>query len=56
MTRETPATKGGTMWVKMLSGKFNKIGNFHAILGIIQKPQIYDMGLTALLPLRRKAH
>jgi hypothetical protein len=27
---------------------------FHATLGIFYMPQIYDMGQTALLPLRRK--
>jgi hypothetical protein len=46
---ESPlAAKGGTMWSRMVSGNL-------AIFGIFYMPQIYDMGLTALLPLRRKA-
>jgi hypothetical protein len=39
----------------MVSGNFAKITPFYAIFGIIYVPQIYDMGATALLPLRRKA-
>ena len=32
-----------------------RISDFHVNLGIFYMPQIYDMGPTALLPLRRKA-
>ena len=35
--------------------KFCLNSDFHINLGIFYMPQIYDMGLTALLPLRRKA-
>jgi hypothetical protein len=38
------AAKGGTVWVRIMRH-----------LGIFYMPQIYDMGQTALLPLRRKA-
>jgi len=34
---------------------FFRNDDFHAFLGIFYMPQIYDMGPTALLPLRRKA-
>jgi hypothetical protein len=30
-------------------------GNFHVIVGMFYMPQICDMGMTAFLPLRRKA-
>jgi hypothetical protein len=39
----------------MVSGNFAEITSFLRHLGIFSMPQIYDMGLTALLPLRRKA-
>jgi len=44
-SREILAAKGGTVGEK----------DFHLNLGIFYTPQIYDMGPTALLPLRRKA-
>ena len=36
-------------------GNFYLNSDFHLNLGIFYMPQIYDMGPTALLPLRRKA-
>jgi hypothetical protein len=42
------------MCVRMVSGNFAENGDFQAFLGIFYMPQIYDMGPTALLPLRRK--
>jgi hypothetical protein len=39
----------------MVSGNFAENGDFHAILGIFYMLQIYNMGPTALLALRRKA-
>jgi hypothetical protein len=39
----------------MVSGNFAEITPFLRHLGIFYMPQIYDMGPTALLPLRRKA-
>jgi len=44
-TREILAAKGGTVGEK----------DFHVNLGIFYMLHIYDMGPTALLPLRRKA-
>ena len=38
-----------------LSGNFAYITSLFTPLGIFYMPQIYDMGLAALLPLRRKA-
>jgi hypothetical protein len=38
-----------------LSGNFAYMASVFTPLGIFYIPQIYDMGLTALLPLRRKA-
>jgi hypothetical protein len=29
--QESPAAKGGTMWVRMVSGNFAENGDFHAI-------------------------
>jgi hypothetical protein len=38
-----------------LSGNFAYMASLFTPLGIFYMPQIYDMGPTALLPLRRKA-
>ena len=38
-----------------LSGNFAYVASLFTPLGIIYMPQIYDMGLTALLPLWREA-
>jgi hypothetical protein len=38
-----------------MSGNLAESSEFHAILGIFYMPQIYDMGQTALLHLRRKS-
>jgi hypothetical protein len=35
-----------------MSGNLAESSEFHATLGIFYMPQIYDMGQTALLPLR----
>ena len=45
--REILAAKGGNVG--------EKDSDFYVTLGMIYMPQIYDMGPTALLPLRRKA-
>jgi hypothetical protein len=37
------------------SGNLAESSEFHATLGIFYMPQIYDMGQTTLLPLRRKS-
>jgi hypothetical protein len=37
------------------SGNLAESSEFHATLGIFYMPQIYDIGQTALLPLRRKS-
>jgi hypothetical protein len=50
-TLEILAAKGGTCWARNLA----ESSVFHATLGILYMPQIYDMGQTALLPLRRKS-
>jgi len=48
--------KGGTTWARDIAGSFClKCRLPRYILGIFYVPQIYDMGPTALLPLRRKA-
>jgi hypothetical protein len=39
----------------MVSGNFAEMTPFLRHLGIFYMPQMYDMGPTALLPLRRKA-
>jgi hypothetical protein len=36
-----------------MSGNLAESREFHTTLGIFYMPQIYDMGQTALLPLRR---
>jgi hypothetical protein len=38
----------------MVSGNFAEMTPFPRHLGIFYMPQIYDMGQTALLPLRQK--
>jgi hypothetical protein len=38
-----------------MSGNLAESSEFHATLGIFYMSQIYDMGQTALLPLRRKS-
>jgi hypothetical protein len=38
-----------------ISGNLAESSEFHASLGIFYMPQIYNMGQTALLPLRRKS-
>jgi len=43
------------LWAKKMSGSNCLNSDFHLNLGIFYMPQIYDMGSTALLPLRRKA-
>jgi hypothetical protein len=55
MTLEILATKGGTLLGEKLSGNFAESSEFHATVGIFYMMQIYDMGQTALLPLRRKS-
>jgi hypothetical protein len=52
--RETPSSERGNCGREMTSN-FADNGGFHAIVGIFYTPKICDMGLTALLPLRRKA-
>jgi hypothetical protein len=44
------------MWARMVSGNFAEIMPFLRHLVIFYMPQICDMGQTALLPRRRKAH
>jgi hypothetical protein len=53
-TLEILAAKGGTFG-RETSGNLAESSEFHATLGIFYMPQIYDMGQTALLPLRRKS-
>ena len=48
--RERSQQRKVELWARKTSGS-----NFHLSLGIFYIPQIYDMGPTALLPLRRKA-
>jgi hypothetical protein len=55
-TLEILVAKGGTLLGENLSGNFAESSEFHATLGIFYMPQIYDMGQTALLPLRRGSH
>jgi hypothetical protein len=43
------------LWARMVSGNFAEMTHFLRHLGIIYTSQIYDMGPTALLPLRKKA-
>jgi hypothetical protein len=49
------AAKGGTIWARTTAGTFAWMSTSNFYLGIFYMPQIYDMGPTALLPLRRKA-
>jgi hypothetical protein len=55
MQPERPlAAKGGTVWARIMADNFAYMStSFH--LGIFHMPQIYDIGPTALLALRRKA-
>ena len=53
--RERSQGRKWELWTRMLSGNFAKMTTSTLHLGIFYMPQIYDMGPTALLPLRRKA-
>ena len=53
--RERSQQRKVELWARNLSGNFCLNSDFHVNLGIFCMPQIYDMGPTALLPLRRKA-
>jgi hypothetical protein len=52
--REGSQRRKVELWARMLSGNFAEMTT-STHLGIFYMPQIYDMGPTALLPLRRKA-
>jgi len=54
-TREILAAKDGTYGRESLSGNFVYMASLFTPLWIFYMPQIYDMGPTALLPLRRRA-
>ena len=53
--RERSQWRKWELWARMLSGNFAEMTTSTLHLGIFYMPQIYDMGPTALLPLRRKA-
>jgi hypothetical protein len=50
-----PQQREVELWARMVSSNFDEMAPFLRHLGIFYMPQIYDMGPTALLPLRRKA-
>jgi hypothetical protein len=50
-----PSSKRCKLLGEKLSGNLAESSEFHATLGIFYMPQIYDMGQTALRPLRRKS-
>jgi hypothetical protein len=50
-----PSSERWNLLGEKLSGNLAESSEFHATLGISYMPQIYDMGPTALLPLRRKS-
>ena len=50
-----PSSEKVELWARKFSGNFCLNSDFHVNLGIFYMPLIYDMGPTALLPLRRKA-
>jgi hypothetical protein len=50
-----PSSERWNLWAGMLSENFAQMPTSTLNLGIFYVPQIYDMGPTALLPLRRKA-
>jgi hypothetical protein len=53
--RERPlAAEGGTLCGREISTISSRILDFHVVLEIFYMPQIYDMGQTALVPLRRR--
>jgi hypothetical protein len=49
-----PSNERVELWARMVSGNFAEMTPFLRHLGIFYMPQIYDMGPTALLPVRRK--
>jgi hypothetical protein len=50
-----PSSERWNYWRERLSGNFVYKASLFMLLGIFYMSQIYDMGPTALLPLRRKA-
>ena len=54
--RERSQRRKWELWARMLSGNFAEMTTSTLHLGIFYMPQIYDMGPTVLLPLRRKAY
>jgi hypothetical protein len=52
--RERSVYRKMELWARMVSGNFAEMTPFLRYLGIFYMPQIYDMGPTSLLPLRRK--
>ena len=50
-----PSSKRWNYGRERVSGNFAYMASLFTPLGIFYMPQIYDMGPTALLPLRRKA-
>ena len=50
-----PSSERCNYWRERLPGNFAYMASLFPPLGIFYMPQIYDMGPTALLPLRRKA-
>ena len=53
--RERSQRRKVELWARIVSGNFAEMTTSTLHLGIFNMPQIYDMGPTALLPLRRKA-
>jgi len=53
----TPANPSSARWNygREVAENFAESGYFHVTFGVFYMSQIYDMGPTALLPLRRKA-
>jgi hypothetical protein len=51
---EDPSSEIWNLFGRETSGNLAESSEFHATLVVFYMPQIYDMGQSALLPLRRK--